>query len=576
MRIIRNKISSKMLSYVTRSQIRNGRELLVDGNLTGLIRLGIVSGLTIAWLGVSILSASAQDVLTWHYNNQRTGVQPDEDTLTTSNVKASTFGKVFSFPVAGDVLAQPLYLKQYMMSDGKLHDVLIVATEEDYVYAFDADGHNPAVGYLWRKSMLAPGETWVSYADVNHVADIEPNIGITGTPVIDRAGGTIYLVAKSKTTSGTVTFHQRLHALNIANGTEKLDGPTNIVATVPGTSYGAKTVSFSPLHDNQRSALLLAPTPSGVSGSSVFIEWASHGDLGEYNGWVIAYDASNIAKQTGAWTSTANGERGGIWMCGAGPASDNEGNIFTAVANGTFDANTGGPDYGDSALRMTMSSKGLAVADYFTPDDQKNLSAADNDMGTGGFLLLPTQSGPIPHLAVTADKSGTIYLLNTSKMGGYTTSRDSSVENFGDGGYSIHSSFAFFNNTIYMAPDNGPLEAWSFEPASGLLSTSPESKSAIDFGCSHCNPTGSTPSISADGASNGIVWAIDNTKYYYGPAVLHAYKAGNLATELYNSSQAAKNRDEAALATKFTTPTVASGRVYVGGRNAVTVYGLLN
>ena len=300
--------------------------------------------------------------------------------MTPANVNYSTFGKVFSFPVVGDVYAQPLYLSQYPMSDGKLHNVIIIATAQDNVYAFDADGNNPSQGYLWHQSMLGSGETWVSYTDVN-VTDIKPNIGITGTPVIDRAGGTIYLVAKSKTASGTIQFYQRLHALNIADGTEKLNGPTKIAATVPGLGDSGTTVSFSPLLNNQRPALLLAPTPGVGSGNSIFIGFASHGDLGHYHGWFMAYDAANIANQNGAWAVTPNGNDGGIWMSGGGPSSDSNGNIFTGTGNGTFDANTNGPDYGDSAVHLTLSKSGLAVADYFTPGDQLRLSNLDNDMG---------------------------------------------------------------------------------------------------------------------------------------------------------------------------------------------------
>ncbi len=567
-------VNMNRFPFVSKSQ-----ELIVIRNLCelplGKIAASLCDRIALVLLGAGLLAASvdAQDVLTWHYDNARSGVQQNETILTSSNVKASTFGKVFSFPIAGDALAQPLYLTQYPMSDGRLHNVLIVATEEDYVYAFDADGHNPATGYLWRRSMLPAGETWVSYTDV-HVVDIKPNVGITGTPVIDRAGGTIYLVAKSKTTSGSITFHQRLHALDIADGSEKLNGPTNITATVPGSGDGGSAVTFDALLGNQRASLLLAPTPSGKSGSSVFVAWASHGDLGKYHGWVMAYNASDISKQTGAWCVTPNGAQGGIWMSGGGISSDNLGNIFLAVGNGTFDAYSGGKDWGDTALRFNLNGFGLAVEDSFTPENQHSLDVADNDMGTGAMVLLPAQGGSIPHLAVTNDKSGTIYLINRDKMGGYLTARDSSVQDFGDGGYPIHSSFAFFNNSLYMAPDGGPLEAWAFNPTPALFSTSAYSKSDINYGCKGCDPTGSTPSVSANGASNGIVWALDNSNYYVDPAVLHAYAAGNLEDELYNSNQAG-NRDKPALATKFTTPTIASGRVYVGGRNAVTVYGLL-
>jgi hypothetical protein len=522
----------------------------------------------------SSASAFGQDVTTWHYDNARTGVQPNETILTPSNVASSTFGKVFSLPVIGDVYAQPLYLSQYLMSDGVLHNVLLVATAEDYVYAFDADGKNPTQGYIWCKSMLGSGETWATNEDVN-TTDIKPNIGVIGTPVVDRAGGTIYLVAKSKTTSGTVTYYQRLHALNIADGTEKLNGPTIIQATVNGTGDGGTTVSFSPLLNNQRSALLLTPTPSVGSGNSVFIAWASHGDKGAYHGWVIAYDAANISIQNGAWSDTPDGVMGGIWMSGGGLSSDDAGSIYFADGNGTFDANSGGVDYGDTAIRLNLDSTGLTVADYFTPGDQSTLDSGDKDMGTGAVTLLPVQGGSISNLMVTVDKLGTIYLIDSDKMGGYTTPDDSSLQNFG-AGYLVHSSFGFFNNMLYAGADRGPLLAFAFDPVKELLSTVPQSSSSFHFGCStNCIPSGATPSISANGTANGIIWALDNSNYYNDPAILHAFAAGNLATELYNSTQAANSQDAAAIAIKFTTPTIASGRVYVGGRNAVTVYGLL-
>ena len=534
--------------------------------------------LSVALLVTTAGLACAQDVTTWHYDNSRSGVQPLETILTSSNVKSTTFGKVFSLPVLGAVYAQPLYLSQYLMNDGQLHNVLLVVTAEDYVYAFDADGNNPAQGYLWRQSMLASGETWVTYEDVN-VTDIKPNIGIIGTPVIDRAGGTIYLVAKSKTTSSPVTFHQRLHALNVADGAEKLNGPTAIQATVPGTGDGGTTISFSPLLNNQRASLLLTPTPGVGSGNSVVIAWASHGDLGVYHGWIMAYDAANIATQNAAWCTTPNGKdvhdggKGSIWMSGAGLSSDDNGNIFAGIANGTFDASSGGVDYGDTAIEFTFTSSGLVVEDYFTPGDQSFLETSDNDMGMSGVLLLPTQTGPIANLLATSDKSGTIYLINRDKMGGYTTPDDSSVQDFSDGGYSIHSAYAFFNNTLYMAPDSGPLQAWTLDTDTDLFVTTPQSKSPTTLGTSQ--PSGSTPSISANGTTNAIIWAIDNAGYNNTPGVLYAFDAANLATEYYNSSQAASKRDVAFVSVKFTTPTIASGRVYVGGLNGVAVYGLL-
>jgi hypothetical protein len=517
--------------------------------------------------------ARAQDVTTWHYNNARTGVQPAETLLTPANVNSAKFGKVFSLNVLGDIYAQPLYLHQYQMSDGQLHNVLIVATAEDYIYAFDADGKNPSPGYLWRKFLVGSGETWLTDLDENSDFDIAPNIGIISTPVVNRSGGTIYVVSRSKTTSGTVKYFQRLHALNIADGAEKLNGPTTIQATVKGLGDGGTSISFNPLIHNQRSALLLAPTPSVGSGNSIFITWASHGDQGKYHGWVMAYDAANIAVQNAAWMDTPNGSDGGIWMAGGGPSSDGLGNIFMADGNGTFDANTGGSDYGDSVFRLTLNPS-ITVADYFTPGNQASLNSADQDMGTGAVMLLPTQSGSKPHLAMTVDKSGTIYLINRDQMGHFTTPGNSSVQSFSGGGFKDRSSFAFFNNLMYAGMSGAPLQAWAFNPQTELFSTTPQSKSGNIFGC-NCNGGGSVPSVSSNAGANGIVWTLNYSGFYKTAAILYAYDAANLGTELYNSTQAANSRDAAAIAVKFTTPTVADGHVYVGGRNAVTVYGEL-
>ncbi len=520
-------------------------------------------------------SAVAQDVTTWHNNNARTGVQHEEKVLTPANVAAASFGKVFSLPVDGDIYAQSLYLSQQKMPDGQLHNLLIVATERDAVYAFDADGKNPAGGYLWKRSLLPSGETWLSDNDVN-TTDIAPDIGITGTPVIDPASGTIFVVAKSKTTAATPTFFQRLHALNVADGTEKLNGPTAIAATASGTGDGGATVSFNPLLNNQRAALLLVGARDTPGGESVVITWSSHGDNGLYHGWVIAYDAKDISRQTGAWTDTPNGSQGGIWMSGGGLSADSSNNIFAADGNGTFDANTGGKDYGDSAFRLQLGKSGLTLADYFTPADQSSLNAVDNDMGTSAVLLLPRQKDPLPNLAVTSDKSGTIYLLNRDKMGGFTTPNDNSLQSFSNGNHGVHSSLAFFEKRLYGAFDGGPLETWDFDPELQQFVTPPESQSAATYGCSGCDGGGATPSISANGSANGIVWTLDNSGFGAAPAILHAYDPSNLAVEFFNSTQAANNRDNAAVAVKFTTPTIRNGLVYVGGRNAVTVFGLLS
>lgn len=542
--------------------------------ISSLVQVHKYFALLAVFAGVPSL---AQDVLTFHNDVARSGVQSKETILTTSNVNSNTFGEVFRFGVDADIYAQPLYISRYTMNDGKVHNVVLVATAHDTVYAIDADGNNPASGYLWKVSLLGTGETWVSLTDVN-TSDISPDIGIVGTPVINRGSGIVYLVTKSKTTTSTPTFIQRLHALNLSNGTETLNGPTTIRATAPGTGDGGSTVSFSALLNNQRPALLLAPTPNASSASSIFIAWASHGDNGRYHGWVISYNAADISQQTGAWVDTPNGSRGGIWMSAGGLSTDGSGNIFGASGNGTFNAASGGSDYSESLFRLTLTTSGLSVKDWFTPLDQATLTGNDSDFGVGGAsLILPNQTGPFAHLILTADKQGRIYLLNRDALGHFNSNANPDIQDFLDGGFNtIHSNLVFFNNFLYLVPDGGPAESWSFNTSTGLFDTTPQSKSAHTFGTNGRDGAGSNFTISANGTQNGILWAIDYSQYGTGPAVLHAFDTTNLSRELYNSAQAANNRDQAAIAVKFAAPTVANGRVYVGGRNALTVYGLLS
>ena len=531
-------------------------------------------GLFLAGLFVQPRVVMGQSVTTQQYDNSRQGIQSQETLLTPSNIGFSMFGKLFSLPVMGHVYAQPLYLSGLQMADGSKHNVLIVATEQDNIYAFDADGNNPAQGYLWRDSLVGANETWVSWNDV-HSSDIYPDIGITGTPVIDPTTNTLYVVAKSKTQTGTLQFFQRLHALKLTDGTETLNGPTVIQATATGTGDNGLIVAFNPLLNNQRAGLLLAPTPNGASLSSIFVTWASHGDNGLYHGWVISYSASDISQQTGVWCDSPNGTQGGIWLAGGALSSDNIGNIFGAAGNGTFDANTGGSDYGNSAFSLSINGSILSPTSYFTPANQSTLSSYDLDMGVSSMLVLPTQTGPIPHLAIESDKSGMIYLLNRDNLGGYAATNNAAVQSFNVGS-TIRSSASFFNNTLYMAAEGGFLSAWTFNPQTELFATTPTTTSAASFGCSDCGGAGTTPVISANGNTSAIVWVLDNTARETGPAILRAYDPLNLQSVLYDSTQAANNRDAGGTAVKFTTPVVSNGHVYIGGLNVVTVYGELS
>ena len=513
----------------------------------------------------TLLSA---DVLNWHYNTSGTGANTAETVLTPTNVASSTFGKLQSLTVDGYVYAQPLIRRGVSVPGYGTRDLLLVATENDTVYAFDANGNNPPAGYYWKHSFLSgPAGTTVTTVPSQDVGstDILPQIGITGTPVIDPATNTLYVVAKTKeTTSGVVRYVQRLHALDLATGAEKAGGPVTIGASVPGTGDGGSSVTFNALRENQRSALLLA-------NGNVYIAWASHGDNGPYHGWVIAYNAANIQQQTAAWASTPNGSMGGIWMAGGGVTADASGNLYVAIGNGTFDANTGGRDYGDSLVKLTPS---LSVIDSFTPRDQANLSSKDLDFGVATAMVLPDQAGSFPHELITADKTGRIYLVNRDSLGGYNSTANNTLSEITPGHITLHNNVGYWNGLLYLGADGARLTAY---PVSNGTFGAAQSMSPETFGNYDANGNGSSPTISANGSAAGIVWISDNSGYASGsPAIIRAYSATNLGVELWNSTQAGGGRDTAGAAVKFTSPIVANGYVYLGGQNTVTMYGLLN
>ena len=350
-------------------------------------------------------------VATYHNDNARTGQNIIETVLTPGNVNAAHFGKLYSFPVDGSVYAQPLYLPQVAMPGNGIHNVVMVATQHDSVYAFDADSPTPAP--LWQVSFLNPdaGITTLSPTDVN-ASDILPEIGITSTPVIDVASNTLYVVAATKENGA---FYHRLHALDMTSGAEKFGGPRIIQASYPGTAQDGNdgVLSFSSRFQLQRAALLL-------SKGKVFIAFASNADSGLYHGWVVAYDAVTM-KQAGAWVSTPNGYQGGIWMSGCGISADADGNLYLSIANGPFDAygEQPGANFSDSIVKLKSGTHGLTLADFFTPFSQAKMAQDDLDLGSSGVVLLPDQPGPYPHLAITSGKNGHIYLLNRDNFGGY-------------------------------------------------------------------------------------------------------------------------------------------------------------
>jgi len=495
-------------------------------------------------------------MLTYHNDLARTGQNLNETVLTPSNVNSTHFGKLFSYAVDGAIYAQPLYVRSVTVPGQGVHNVIYVATEHDSIYAFDADGK--VSDPLWHVSFIdPPAVTTVPSADTL-TDDIVPEVGITSTPVIDPVQGVLYVVAKTTEGGG---FAQRLHALDITNGQELLGGPTVISASVPGTGEGSTGgfVSFDPLRNNQRSELMLL---NGL----VYVAWASHGDNDPYHGWLLTYDATTL-KQTASLNATPNGMRGGIWESGSGTAADASGQIYLATGNGTFDAASGGLDYGDSVLRLDTGS--LAVLDYFAPFNQEDLAAADLDLGSGGPMLLPDQPGLHPHLLVIAGKEGRIYLLDRDNLGGYSTVSDVGAVQEVTGQINLNlSTPAYWQGNIYYVSLHDKLKMFSL--ANGVLSSSPIGMSQVSIG-----GVGATVSISASGSSQGIVWAIDSSAHSSGgPARLYAFYATNVADELYDSAQAG-SRDTPGTANKFAVPTVVNGKVYVGTATELDVFGLL-
>lgn len=512
-------------------------------------------------------------VVTYHNNPARDGTNIQEYGLTTTTVNQASFGKLFSCPVDGPVYAQPLWVPNLTLG-GAAHNVIFVATQMDSAYAFDADA-SPCV-QLWHVSLIdaahgaTAGETPVPNNDVgNGFGDIQPTIGVTGTPVIDPSTGTLYVVSKS--IDASVNFFQRLHALDVATGSEK-GSPATIAASVNGTGDGSSggVLAFNPQTQHQRPALALV---NGV----VYIAWASHEDRNPYHCWVIGYNASTLARVS-VFNGNPNGGQGGTWMSGGAVAVDSAGNIYFNTGNGTFDANSAtapNNDYGDSVLKL---SNGATVSDWFTPFNQGALNAGDVDLGSSGVVLLPDRASAPQHLVISGGKQGVLYLLNRDLMGHYCNgcAGDTNALQTFPAVTAFFGTPAFFQNSLYFAGAGDTLRQFSFDANTALFNTATTSQSAHVF-----QFPGATPSVSAQGASNAIVWAIDSSQYGppssfgSGPAVLHAYDATNVATELWNSSQASGNRDQAGAAVKFTVPTVANGHVYIGTRTEVDVYGLL-
>jgi uncharacterized repeat protein (TIGR03806 family) len=539
--------------------------------------------------------AAAVSVLTYHNDNARTGANTNETLLTPANVNTNTFGRLFTNNVDGYIFAQPLYVPNLSIPGQGVHNVIFVATEHNSIYAFDADGNGGANGgVIWQTnlgvsaiSVFTNGASMTSeFGDRynNHqFTDLTPEVGITGTPVIDPATGTLYVdVFSRQATVATTNFYHHLHALSLTNGAERPNSPMLVAATYPGTGVDSVggVVNFNARQHMQRPALTLA-------GGILFVCYGSYADTDPYHGWVLGFNPTTLQQLTNYIFNTtpnatkavfgANAAEGAIWMSGNGLCVDANTNLYFETANGSFDGNTGGKNYGDSFIKLATTNQisQFMVADYFTPSNQAALQSADSDLGSGGALLLPDEVGSTnhPHLLVGSAKTRQLYLVDRDNMGTYNGIIGSNriVQEFTGGtGGSCYSTPAYFNYTLYYAYAKGnPMYAYKI--TNGLITTTPLSTSANSF-----NGFGTTPSISANGTSNGIVWLIDPSTTInngHGSAVLRAYNATNLALQLYNSSQLL-TRDNPGNAVKYAVPTVANGKVYVGTEYALSVFGL--
>jgi hypothetical protein len=491
-------------------------------------------------------------VLTYHNDNARTGLYPVETILTPSNVNASTFGKLFTLQVDSYVYAQPLFVPGLSIG-GKTHDVVFVVTEKNSVYAFDANASGPA---LWHTNV----GTALSCSDLNDCGDLVPGAGITGTPVIDPASQTMFLVALTKDSAGS---HHRLHAIDLTSGAEKLGGPVNVSPTASGTGANSTngSVAFDPATHYQRCALLLV-------GGVVYVGIGGNAESNSNNhGWIVGYKASNLAS-TMTFCASPNDNWSSLWQSGGGLSSDSAGYVYAETANGTFDVDTGGSDYGDSALKLGATGK---VVDYFTPHNQAALSSGDIDFGSANPVILPDQSGSVPHELLASGKPGILYLINRDNMGHFRSGSDSQIvqsvpafPNTSGVTSGIFASPVYWNGRVYVTAIDGDVRAFTL--SAGKLSTSPTSQTKAQFSF-----PGATTSISSNGTTAGIVWVLDGNG-----GVLYAYDATNLGSELYDTNQASGGRDTPGQPVKFAVPTVAGGHVYVGTQTELDVYGLLH
>lgn len=495
--------------------------------------------------------SGVSSIATYKYDVRRSGANPQETVLTPSNVTSSTFGKLFRYPVDGNIIGQPVYQAGVTMSDGSVHNVVFVATTHDSVYAFDADGRQSTP--LWTRTFIDASEGVTTYPPVDACCVTE--IGIISTMTLDPQSGTLYVLAATKENGSYV---DRLHALGIADGEEKPSSPATITASVAGTGDATSggMVRFDPYYHMQRAALLLA---NGI----VYIGFGSYNDVRPYHGWLLAYDAQTL-QQVGAWCATPDGNEGGIWGSGGGPAADENGNIYVSTGNGTNNVALPSPtDYGQSLVKF---DRNLNVIDYFTPYDWKDLDKDDRDVGSSDIVLLQNVPAGAPsHLLATFDKNANMYVIDYDQLGRFHATDNSEIFQSIDGNATnlIRGTPAFWNGSLYYGALDSAIAQRKL--SSTGFSATPASQTSFTFPY-----PGNSPVISANGNTNGILWA---TRHSGGVAILYAFDATNLSKILWESDLSGSNTADTSV--RFSVPLVVNGRVYLGGKTALVVYGLL-
>lgn len=523
------------------------------------------------WLAFVLLAPAAggQDVLTHRYDSARSGVNAREALLAPANVQARTFGLLHRREVDGFVYAQPLYARDVSLNGRSRRNVVFVATQHGSVYAFDADTNdNEAAAPLWVARLVNPaaGLLPFEFADLALFDPPATELCLTGTPVIDRDSGTLYVVTKTKDISESpVRYQQHLHALDLGSGEPRPGSPVEIQASVPGSGLGADSygrLAFDPLYQLQRAGLALG-------GGLVWIAFGTQGGIGPSHGWILGYDAQTL-QRVHAFCTTPDGVGGGLWMSGVAPAVDTDGHLFCVSGNGPFDAHRGGRNYSDSLLKLGVRDGEFGVRGHFTPPNQAYLEAHDADFGSGGALLLPAAAtGPgRPRLAVAAGKDGTLYLVDRDAPGGFVAQPGGAAWQSITLGSSLFGLPTWHAGRLFVHPVGAPLRSYRLE--NGQLSGLPVSTAPHRFGY-----PGSIPVVSSWNDENGIVWALRTDGFRASaPAVLYAYDARDLSRELYHTGQAGA-RDQLGPAQKFAVPTVANGRVYVATARGLDVLGLL-